>query len=643
MSIVERFIENPFLLPGIADSWDSAAAFNPCVTKDNSLYHLVYRAQSRETEVCGKHLSISTIGYANSIDGKHFNHRKLLIEPEYYWEKFGCEDPRITELNGKYYIFYTALSSYPFEWRGIRLGVAITTDFNSIQEKHPVTPFNSKAMALFPETIDGQIAAILTVHSDLPPAKIAIAQFSEEQDIWSEEYWEDWYSCVDDHIVSLLRSSQDHLEVGAPPLKTERGWLLIFCYIENYFSDQPKFAIEAALLDLDDPRKVIGRMDGPLLVPEKEYELRGDVKNVIFPSGALINGDYLYIYYGATDTTCCGAYCLLNDVLERLNHTTKKEFVRSDCLKQGFKRYQGNPIISPRIEITWEAKATFNPAAIYYDGLVHLIYRAMSFDNTSVFGYANSENGFDIKERLSMPIYEPRESFEQKLRPGNSGCEDPRLTLIGDHIYMFYTAFDGYTPRVAFSSILVDDFIQKRWRWTKAMAVTPPGIDDKDACLLGKKINNQYVIFHRVGNNIRIDSVDQLVFAEGQWLRAEQGIIKPRKTYWDNRKFGIAAPPIEIDQGWLLFFHRISIPGDIYKIEAMLLESSEPMQIIAETDATILEPEQDYECFGHVNNVVFPCGAILKDDKIFLYYGAGDKVTGVARMALAKILKRLGL
>ena len=107
------------------------------------------------------------------------------------------------------------------------------------------------------------------------------------------------------------------------------------------------------------------------------------------------------------------------------------------------KRFEGNPIISPLLEHPWESKATFNPAAIYEGGKVHIVYRAMSEDSTSVLGYASSKDGFFIDERRDEPIYVPRVEFEKKSRIENSGCEDPKITRIGDRFYMCYTAYDA--------------------------------------------------------------------------------------------------------------------------------------------------------------------------------------------------------
>ena len=138
-------------------------------------------------------------------------------------------------MNGKFYIFYTALSTFPFCPSCIKVGAAITNDFKNIKEKHLVTPFNSKAMSLFPEKVAGRYAVVLSVNTDLPPTRIAVAYFDREEQIWSPTYWEGWYSLLNDNIIPLERSPKDHIEAGAPPIKTKYGWLLIYSYIQNYF------------------------------------------------------------------------------------------------------------------------------------------------------------------------------------------------------------------------------------------------------------------------------------------------------------------------------------------------------------------------------------------------------------------------
>src|SRR3989338_8004841 len=302
-----RYGDNPILSPNKASPWESQAVFNGSAVIHNGNYFLFYRAQGEKQQYANTQISKSSIGLANGQDGVHFSNRRQFITGEEPYERFGCEDPRVTRFEDKFYIFYTALSSFPFTPEGIKVAAAVTRDFQKIEEKHQVTTFNSKAFALFPERIGGKIVAVLTADTDRPPSKIAIAQFNRTDDIWSKMYWDDFYSTLAAHTLVLQRSDHDHVEVGAPPVKTAECWLLVYCYIYNYFIQHSTFAIEAVLLKDDDPKQVIARTRQPLLVPEKHYELYGLVPNVIFPSGALVDKDELVIYYGAADTSICQA------------------------------------------------------------------------------------------------------------------------------------------------------------------------------------------------------------------------------------------------------------------------------------------------------------------------------------------------
>ena len=635
--IIERSDNNPVLKPNKRQSWEAEAVFNGCPTEKGGQIYLLYRALSlpHYHSSAQTKMMISEIGIAESKGGVHFKNRKQFIIPEHPWERFGCEDPRVTKLGDKYYIFYTALSTYPFKAEGIRVGLAISKDLETIEEKHLVTPFNAKGMALFPEKIKGKIWAILTVHTDQPPSKICLASFNKEEDIWSEDYWEKWHRNFEKHSLSLKRELRDHVEVGAPPIKTKYGWLLIYSYIKNYFSPQKLFTIEAVLLDLNNPSKIIARTEAPILTPEEYYEKFGLVPNIVFPSGAIIKEDWLYFYYGATDTTCCLAFVKLSSLLSQMLEKDKRNVKLS--------RARRNPIIVPEKKHPWESKATFNPGVLYLKGVVHLVYRAMSEDNTSVFGYATSRNGIRIDYRLSQPIYTPRESFEQKLKPGgNSGCEDPRLTEIGDKIYMCYTAFDGKnSSRVALTWIKTEDFLNQQWRWAKPVLISPPNIDDKDALIFPKKFNGKYVIVHRNGDDIDLAFNSNLDFKGDTWL-GEYRWLAPRKGWWDSKKVGAAAPPIETEEGWIFLYHGVSEDG-IYRVGAALLDLKNPIKIIGRTDSPILEPETSYEKEGQVSNVVFPCGTALIGKTLFVYYGAADKVIGVATITLKKLLKTLKL
>jgi len=636
--LVTRLEENPILKPKRNHFWEAQAVFNGCPVKTLEGVSLVYRALSLPyySSLTGARLSVSSIGIAQSKDGVHFAGRRRFIFPEYSWERFGCEDPRITKFNGKYFIFYTALSTWPPRAEGIRVGLAISKDLKKVQEKHLVTPFNAKAMALFPQMIGGKVYAILTVHTDQPPARICLASFDEEEDIWSESYWQAWYKNFEEYALPLQRRSVDHIEVGAPPVKTERGWLLLYSYIRDYFSrlKERLLGVEAFLLDFEDPFKILGKIEVPILTPEEYYERIGLVPNVVFPSGALVKRDRLYIYYGASDTTCCAASVRLPLIMGLL-------LKKPRMLK--LQRAQENPIIQPVKEHAWESKATFNPAAIYLGGKVHIIYRAMSEGNTSVFGYATSQDGIHIDYRSPEPIYVPREEFEQKLTlGGNSGCEDPRLTMIGTRLYMFYTAYNGREPpRVAVTSMSVTNFLSQEWDWSKPVVITPPEIDNKDAFLFPQEVNGKYICVHRFGSGIDYDFCSSLDFKGNVWLD-EHRWIEPRRGWWDSEKVGAAGPPVKTREGWIMLYHGVS-EDKVYRVGAVLLDLKNPVKVLARLVYPILEPEAWYEQKGQVPKVVFPCGNVILGDTLYVYYGGGDRVVGVATVNLRELVATLKL
>lgn len=638
MYVVKRSQSNPILSPNRDHYWEEFATFNMCPVKHkDGNYYGFYRAISAVDKMSKDQNQISVIGICKSRDGIDFEERKPFITPEEEWEAHGCEDPRVTFFEGKYYIFYTALSRYPFGPEGIKVAVAVSKDLDRVEERHFVTPFNAKAMTLFPERINGKIVVMFSYHTDIPPAKMAFAELDKIEQLWDISFWENWVKDIDKHAISFDRNDYDHLEVGVPPIKTNKGWLLIYSHIQNYFPSPERldriFGVEAILLDLKNPRKLIGRTRGPMLTPEEPYELSGYISNIVFPTGAIIKKDRLMIYYGAADTTSCLAYVNLNDLLNTIHNDTTEDYM--------FKRYKGNPIITPN-ENEWEATATFNPAAIYLDNKFHILYRTLSRDNTSYFGYASSKNGFSLTKRLTSPVYVPREDFEMKKNVGgNSGCEDPRITKIGKNLYVCYTAYDGVgVPRVAMSSISENDFIKNKWNWTKPKLITPPGFDDKDACILPKKFKDGYFVIHRIANEICGDYIKDLENPENQVNKCIR-ILGPKKNAWDSAKVGIASPPIETKYGWVLLYHGVSKSHSTYRVGAVLLDLKDPSIVLSRATDAIFEPEEDYEKNGVVNNVVFPCGVISKGENIFIYYGGGDKVVGVATIKKSIVIKAL--
>ncbi|OGC88969.1 hypothetical protein A3D70_00245 [Candidatus Adlerbacteria bacterium RIFCSPHIGHO2_02_FULL_54_18] len=634
MYVIRRSPHNPLIAPQNDKHWEARGTFNPSPIQKGTITHLLYRAQGRPDALLTP-AGISSIGKALSLDGEHFQNRRQFIIPEEPWEKYGCEDPRATFFEGKYYIFYTALGGMPFGPGNIKVAVAVSKDLEVVEEKHLITPFNAKAMTLFPERIGGKITVIMTAHTDEPPAKIAIAQCNNIEELWDLGFWERWHQELGENTLNPLRFEHDHVEVGSTPIKTKDGWLLFYSYIQNYFGGGERvFGIESLLLDLRDPRVIVGRTKGPIMVPEDIYERYGAVPNIVFPSGALLKkGGRVDVYYGGADTVCAKASLNLPDLLSAMIPERRVELAV---------RVKNNPLLSPSAEHPWEKTAVFNAAAVDLGGSVHLLYRAMGEGNISTIGYARSKNGTTITARDKKPMYEPREDFETRHSgSGNSGCEDPRVTKIGDTLYMMYTAYDGeHATRVALTRISAKDFLAKKWdQWSKSVLTTPDAVGDKDTCLLPEKVGGQYMLLHRIDPQLCADFLDTLDFKKSRLTRCIE-IMGPRPGCWDSQKIGIAGPPIKTPKGWLLIYHGVS-KTTTYRLGAVLLDLKNPSIVLSRSVDAILEPLEEYERVGVVRNAVFSCGAVLRGDTLTIYYGGADTVLCAAKVSLKKLLSIL--
>ncbi len=353
-------------------------------------------------------------------------------------------------------------------------------------------------------------------------------------------------------------------------------------------------------------------------------------------------------------TSPSGAHAKRASILHALRKAAAEREERKKRASS-LERHESNPIITPNPENAWEAWQTFNPAALFEGGKVHIIYRAIGEDGISRFGYASSVNGIDIDERLSEPIFAlelagpPKPAMFGMYASGGSwgGAEDPRITKIGDRVYLFFIALDG-VPQLAMSSIALDDFLAHRWHWTKPKMVVPPGTINKSGCVLPEKVNGKYVVLHRgvsFGDlhvpDIWIDYIDDINFGNGEVLRGHQ-VIRPRKDRWDSQKIGAGAPPIKTKYGWLLIYYAVGDrDSSRYKIGAMLLDLKEPEKVLYRSEEPILEPEEWYENTGYKAGIVYPCGAVVKDDDLYVYYGGADNYVCVAKANLEKFLGEL--
>lgn len=318
-----------------------------------------------------------------------------------------------------------------------------------------------------------------------------------------------------------------------------------------------------------------------------------------------------------------------------------------------------NPIITPDSCHQWESKATFNPAAILSQDKVHLLYRAIGDDDISTLGYASSEDGSHIDERLSYPAYvQSKKGLNLKNNTAswpmspinyisgggwNGGCEDPRLTLVNDEVYLIYTAFDGWgSLRIALTHITLKDFLKKEWNWKEPIMISPPGEIHKNWVLFPEKINGKYAILHSICPEILIDYFNDLRFDGQTYIKSYYESTKSRQNSWDNLIRGAGPPPIKTKQGWLLIYHAMDKNDpNKYKLGAMLLDLENPTKILYRTDCPILEPDEWYENEGWKAGVSYCCGAVAKDGILYAYYGGADTVTCVASADLENFLQAL--
>jgi predicted GH43/DUF377 family glycosyl hydrolase len=311
-----------------------------------------------------------------------------------------------------------------------------------------------------------------------------------------------------------------------------------------------------------------------------------------------------------------------------------------------FKKYWNNPIVSPEPTHSWESLQTFNAGAILLNNKVHLLYRAVGEDWISRFGYISSEDGFRIDERFPTPIYEraPAVGPFKYFSPsggGYYGCEDPRLVELEGKVYMTYNAFSPQELRVGLTSINVKDFLNKKWKWSSEKLITPPDEVHKNFAIFPERICEKIAILHSISPKISIAYFEDLEFTEGEWIRSHYYPTAVAEG-WEAEIKGCGPPPIKTEEGWLLFYHAIDKKEHWkYKVGAMLLDLENPEKVLYRLKTPILEPDQWYENNGYKPGVVYTCGAILKGERLILYYGAADNYVCAAYTWLDELLSAL--
>ncbi len=301
----KRYPNNPIIrredIPYICNT-----VFNAAACKFNGEYLLLLRVE----DLYGKsHLTL-----ARSTNGIKFKicEKPWIIsstDPKFEpYERFGIEDPRITPIDGKYFITYSAYGPY-----GVRIGIGVTEDFKKFDRICLATEVDNKDGVLFPEKIKGKYVMITRPSGGILKRGDMWISFSPDLIHWGEAKV----------LMFFSPGMWGTQKVGAsvPPIKTDDGWLVIFHGVKNTGFGSI-YRVGAMLLDLEDPTKIIGFTQHYILGPEEPYERIGDTPNVVFPCGAILeNNGELKLYYGVADTAIALATARVEEVLELCKKT----------------------------------------------------------------------------------------------------------------------------------------------------------------------------------------------------------------------------------------------------------------------------------------------------------------------------------
>lgn len=287
MTIIKRYKKNPILTKDQVP-YAVATVHNAAVVKTGKKYMMVFRSHLLNGR--------SILGLAESRNGFDFKvHDKPFMTPRDdgagTYESISIEDPRITFLEDEYLITYSAYSKY-----GIRIGLAKTKDFTQVERVAMISEPDYRNTVIFPEKFNGMYARLDRPHSELSPWSMWIS-YSPDLVHWGEAK----------HLMSPMTYHWDQMKVGpgAPPIKTQWGWLDIFHGVFPTMSGSV-YRLGVCLHDLNDPSLIIGVSDKWILEPEMNYERVGYVPNVVFSCAAVPENDgTVKIYWGAADTVMC--------------------------------------------------------------------------------------------------------------------------------------------------------------------------------------------------------------------------------------------------------------------------------------------------------------------------------------------------
>jgi predicted GH43/DUF377 family glycosyl hydrolase len=277
---LKRVGKGPVLEPRKNVPWEKDTVFNAAAVHDKGKFHLLYRAVAHNPGDSNR----SWIGYASSEDGVHFERLdQPVLSPNVVPEESqGVEDPRVVKMGDTFYMCYTA-----YDLKRTQVALATSKDLVNWKREGIILSNtvlgNNKDASLFPEKIGGRYCLMHRPEPDI------YLSFAKDLHHWT------------DHVRIMKPEFEweaTKVGGGAQPIKTNKGWLLVYHGVDKKMT----YRLGVALLDLRDPTKVLKRQPEFILEPELDWELKGDVNNVVFTCGALLFGSELWVYYGCADT-----------------------------------------------------------------------------------------------------------------------------------------------------------------------------------------------------------------------------------------------------------------------------------------------------------------------------------------------------
>ena len=526
-------------------------------------------------------------------------------------------------------------------------------------------------------------------HRIVPDIQIAFFEDEEQLRNPGDAYWDDHLRHLDEHVVMRPAAVWEEKKVGAgpPPIETPEGWLVVY-----HGTDRDHvYRAGLALLDLDDPRRVIARTARPVLEPTLDFEVDGDIPNVVFPEGAIVEDGMLRLYYGAADSVIGEASAPLADVLAHLDE--EKGRWRVPSVHMDFRGHVdhprelgrgpveverlhgGQPVLEPVADHAWESRVVLNPAAALIDdadelealmetwalpgadratlreagGACAMVYRAQgsAYERdtphgrhiASALGLAVFTPDLQLVRRWAEPVIAPEAAFH------DLGAEDPRCTKVGDTYYLHYTGYTSadradpsFAGRVQLCLATSRDFLT--WDLRGPIEGDVNAYDDKNGALFPETVDGRWLFWHRpiYGPHPMAMHLAEADSPDGPWRSRGRSLASYRFSTHAASWVGAAGPPIALGDGtFLALYHQghISFEGRrLYNLSAALVDLAEAAPVRARIEPLLL-PEGDAERVGDpelgVDDVVFSCAGYVVGDRLVIpYAGADSRIFGAS-------------